>query len=51
MSGSTGLGEHPRPYLPGWRVADVLRMPTFEFSHPVHLGVLMEPDDSSIRDH
>ena len=49
MRGSAGLGEHPGPHLPGWRVPDVLRMPAFQFSHPVQLGVLMEADDSSIR--
>jgi hypothetical protein len=45
----TSLGQHPRPHLPRGRVSDVLRVPTLQFGDPLPLAILVEPNDSPIR--
>ena len=51
MRSTSGLGRHPRPHLPGRRVADVLGMAARELGDPLPLGILVESDDATIRDH
>lgn len=43
---TAGLGQNPRPILPGWIMPDVLCVTAFELGHPMALVVDMEADDS-----
>ena len=45
MRGAAFGSENPGAEGPGWIVAEVLGVATFEVGDPVALGVLMERDD------
>jgi hypothetical protein len=47
---AASLRRHdPGAIQPGWRVADVLLVPTFQVRHPILSLILMKPDDLALH--